>query len=402
MKKKTTKAASLLLALTMALSLSLSLAACSDDSASSDAASSESASSESTESTESTETTESVIASFGAAADFDYLNFTYEQGLTTDGLWEGVTATDYVTLPEDFANVTVPTAEVTPTDESIQYQIDMILESYATTETLTEGTAADGDTVSIDYAGSIGGVLFTGGTATGYSITLGSGTFIDGFEEAVVGHDVGETFDIVVTFPEGYSDTTDADGNTIVLSGAEATFTVTLNSITATIIPELTDDWVYENLYAMAGFTTADELTEEITYELYLQNIDIYVWNYISENAEISSIPAVITNYQVCQFLSYYDYVAYTYGVDLDTFVTEMIGIESVDAFLVLQEESILMYAELSLMQQAAAELLGLEVTDDVLEGYAEYLESNPEAYVALNALANLVDDTLVAGATMS
>ncbi len=392
MKKNITKLASLLLALTMVASL----AACSGDDSSSEVAES------TADSTASSESTTEDISIFGAVADFDYLNFTYEQGLTTDGLWEGVTATDYVTLPDDFANVTVPTAEVTPTDESIQYQIDMILESYATTEAVTEGTAADGDTVNIDYAGSIGGVFFTGGTATGYDLTLGSGTFIDGFEEAIVGHDVGETFDIVATFSEGYSDTTDADGNTIVLSGAEATFTITLNSIAVTVTPELTDEWVEENLFAVAGYTTADELTQEITNELFLQNIDIYLWNYISENAVISSIPAVITNYQVCQFLSYYDYIAYTYGVDLDTFVTGMIGLESADAFLLLQQDTIIMYAELSLMQQAAAELLGLEVTEDVLEPYAEYLDSNPESYVALNALANLVDETLAEGVILS
>ncbi len=399
MKLNTTKLASGLLALSMVFSL----AACSSDAETSSSEATDTASSESTEvTTESTESTEATVASFGAAADFDYLNFTYDQGLSTDGLWEGVTALDYVTLPEDFANVSVPTDEVTPTDESIQYQLDLITESYATTEYVTDRAAESGDIANIDYAGSIGGVLFTGGTATGYDLTLGSGSFIDGFEDAIIGHEVGETFDIVVTFPEGYSDTTDADGNTIVLSGAEATFTVTLNSLSATVIPELTDDWVYENLYAVAGFTTADDLIEAITQELFLQNIDIYVWDYISANAEISSVPAVIINYNVCQFLSYYDYQAYYYGVDLDTFVTELIGLDSVDAFLALQEETILMYAELSLMQQAVAESLGLVVTDELMEGYAEYLDSNPEAYVALNALANLVDETLVEGAVMS
>ncbi|MFI3169475.1 MAG: FKBP-type peptidyl-prolyl cis-trans isomerase [Faecalibacterium sp.] len=396
MRLNTTKIASLLLAFTMAASL----AACSSEAASS---SEDSSTSEETASSETTTTTtEDGIASFGPATDFDYLNFTYDQGLTTDGLWDGITALDYVTLPEDFANVTVPTEEVTPTEESIQAQLDLITESYATTESVTDRAAESGDTVNVDYAGSIGGVLFTGGTATGYDLTLGSATFIDGFEEAIIGHEVGETFDITVTFPEGYSDSTDADGNTIVLSGAEATFAITLNSISATVTPELTDDWVYENLYALAGFTTTDDLVEAITEELFLQNIDVYVWNYISENAVITEVPAVIINYQVCQFLSYYDYQAYYYGVDLDTFVTTLIGLDDVDAFLAMQEDTILMYAELSLMQQAVAESLGLEVTDELMEGYAEYLDSNPEAYVALNALANLVDEVLVDGAVMS
>ncbi len=398
MKKITTKGITLLLALT----LCASLAACSDDSSSSSTSesdvSSESASSEST----STE-----VSMFGAVADFDYLNFTYTEGVTDDGLWEGVTASDYVTLPEDFANITIPTAEVTPTDESIQYQLDLIAESYASVEYVTDRAAEEGDVANIDYSGTVGGVLFTGGTYAGYDLTLGSDSFIDGFEDAIIGHEVGETFDVVVTFPEGYSDTTDADGNALVLSGAEATFVVTINSLSATVTPELTDEWVYENLYATAGIATADDLTEEITSELFLQNINLYVWEYLSENAEISSVPAVIINYMVCQFLSYYDYQAYIYqdyydGDDLDAFVVGLIGLESADELLLLQQESIMTYAELSLMQQAVAEQLGLAVTDEVLEGYADYLESNPTSYVALNALANLVDEVLVEGVILS
>lgn len=397
MKKITTKGITLLLALT----LCASLAACSSDDSS--ASESTDTSSESTTS----ESTTSGISIFGAVADFDYLNFTYTEGLTDEGLWEGITATDYVTLPDDFANVTIPTEDVTPSDESIQEQIDEILAAYIPTEYVTERAAEEGDVANIDYSGSIGGVLFTGGTYAGYDLTLGSGSFVDDFEDQIIGHEVGESFEVVVTFPEGYSDTTDADGNTLVLSGAEATFEVTLNSLSATVTPELTDDWVYENLYASYGYTTATELTQDITSELFLQNINLYVWDYMTENTEISSVPAVIINYMVCQFLCYYDYQAYIYqdyydGDDLESFAVNMIGLESADALLVYMEDSIYEYAELVLMQQAIAEQLGLEVTDEVLELYAEYLDTEPLSYVSYIALQNLVDEVLVDSVILS
>ena len=65
-----------------------------------------------------------------------------------------------------------------------------------------------------DYSGAVDGVAFTGGTATGYDLTLGSHSFIDGFEDQIIGHNIGDTFDVTVTFPEGYGDSTDAEGNT--------------------------------------------------------------------------------------------------------------------------------------------------------------------------------------------
>ncbi|MFR9068253.1 MAG: FKBP-type peptidyl-prolyl cis-trans isomerase [Faecalibacterium prausnitzii] len=71
---------------------------------------------------------------------------------------------------------------------------------------------------------------------------------IDGFEDQIIGHNIGDTFDVTVTFPEGYGDSTDAEGNTITLSGKEAVFSVTLNAITQSVVPTLTDEWVESNL----------------------------------------------------------------------------------------------------------------------------------------------------------
>ena len=114
-------------------------------------------------------------AVYGSAEDYDYENFSYSSGLDENGYWEGVKALDYVTLPENFASLTFKRSEIEPTEEEIQSEIDSLLSDHATEKQVTDRAAADGDTVNIDYAGSVDGVAFSGGTYSGYSLTLGSG-----------------------------------------------------------------------------------------------------------------------------------------------------------------------------------------------------------------------------------
>lgn len=118
------------------------------------------------------------------------------------------------------------------TDEDVEAAIRTDLQTLKQSVSVS-GPAKKGDTVVMNYVGKIDGVAFDGGTADDASLTLGSNTFIDGFEDAIVGHSVGETFDINVTFPEDY-------GNE--LAGQDAVFTITLKQIDR--LPELTDDLV--------------------------------------------------------------------------------------------------------------------------------------------------------------
>lgn len=90
----------------------------------------------------------------------------------------------------------------------------------------------DGDTVNIDYSGSIDGFVFQGGTAQNKNLTIGSHTFIDDFEEQLIGHKIGETVEVNVTFPENYGRSyTDDKGETKSFNGAEAVFSVKINGI---------------------------------------------------------------------------------------------------------------------------------------------------------------------------
>jgi len=119
--------------------------------------------------------------------------------------------------------------------------------------------AKDGDEVVIDFAGKKDGVVFDGGTATDYTLKIGAGQFIPGFEEGIIGHSTGETFDLDLSFPDDYHA---AD-----LAGTSVVFTTTLKKVTEPTLPKLDDE-----LAKKAGpFTTLDELKADIKHELTLQ-----------------------------------------------------------------------------------------------------------------------------------
>ena len=366
--------------------LALSMAGCSGNSA----ASSQAASSESTR-----------LISIGNAADYDYQNFTYSDGLDENGYWSGIKALDYVTLPEDYASISIARADVEPTAEEVQSQIDSVLSQNATTQEV-DRAAASGDTVNIDYAGTVDGVAFTGGTYSGYSLTLGSGTFIDGFEDQIVGHKPGETFDVTVTFPEGYNDSTDADGNTVVLSNKEAVFSVTLNSITEEVLPELTDAWVDATYGSTDDVHTVEELRTLYQKILYEDNLHTALMNYLMDHSTFKSIPQEISDYQVTQCLNYYYTMANYYGYDLDSFVQSLMGYENADAMLSALADSIESYAKEALLYQAVAEASGIAPTQEQIDAYASYTSNYGANYCTMVALMDAVTAALSDGAVVA
>ena len=366
--------------------LALSMAGCSGNSA----ASSQAASSESTR-----------LISIGNAADYDYQNFTYSDGLDENGYWSGIKALDYVTLPEDYASISIARADVEPTAEDVQSQIDSVLSQNATTQEV-DRAAASGDTVNIDYAGTVDGVAFTGGTYSGYSLTLGSGTFIDGFEDQIVGHKPGETFDVTVTFPEGYNDSTDADGNTVVLSNKEAVFSVTLNSITEEVLPELTDAWVDATYGSTDDVHTVEDLRALYQKILYEDNLHTALMNYLMDHSTFKSIPQEIGDYQVTQCLNYYYTMANYYGYDLDSFVQSLMGYENADAMLSALADSIESYAKEALLYQAVAEASGIAPTQEQIDAYASYTSNYGANYCTMVALMDAVTAALSDGAVVA
>ena len=372
------------LCLLCAGALALTAAGCSQSAASSSAAS------------------EAESSVYGKASDYDYQNFTYSDGLDENGYWDGVRALDYVTLPEDYASISLKKSDIEPTAEEVQSQIDNLLSQNTTTQQVTDRAAADGDTVNIDYAGTVDGVAFTGGTYSGYSLTLGSGTFIDGFEDQIIGHTPGETFDVNVTFPDGYSDSTDSEGNAVVLSNKKAVFSVTLNYISEEVLPELTDAWVDENFGTSDDIHTVEDLRALYQKMLYESNLSDAVMSYLLENSTFKDLPKEVTDYQVNQCLNYYYTMANYYGYDLDSFLQTASGYENADALLDAMNDSITQYAREALLYQAVAEAMDIVPTQEQIDTYSAYTETYGADYCTMVALMDAVSDALTTGAQVA
>jgi trigger factor len=176
-------------------------------------------------------------------------------------------------------------------------------------------------------------------------------------------------------------------------------FTITLNSISASVTPELTDEWVADYLGESDGIYTVEDLTDYFYNYLYTQNLSNAVYTYLMANSTFKDVPQVALNYQVCECLNYYYTAAQNYGVSLDELLQSYVGYDSADAMLVYLEDTIISYCQESLMYQAVAEKLGLVCTDEMYNVYADYVDTYGEAYLRMYALVDGVMDALCDGA---
>ena len=309
-------------------------------------------------------------SAYGTVDSFDYQNFTYSDGLDANGYRTGITAQDYVTLPDNVAALPIKKADVTPSDSDVQARIDSLLSQYSTTQAVTDRAAQNGDVVNIDYSGTVDGVAFNGGTYQGYDLTLGSGSFIPGFEDQIVGHNTGDTFDVTVTFPDGYDASTDSDGNTVELSGKEAVFRVTVNSISEPVTPELTDEWVDSTFGTSDDVHTVEELKAFFSSALYDQNLEDAIMDALLDTADFKDVPKQISDYYICMFLNYYSQLATYYSSDLNT-LAQAQGYASADAMLGASDTVITHLSKQDLLYQAIAETQGIQPTQEQLDAAA-------------------------------
>lgn len=342
------------------------------------------------------------VSQFGSVADFDYEAFDYSDGLDENGYWSGIKALDYVTLPEDFGSIALKENDLTPTEDELQQQVDNLLNQYTSSQPVTGRSAQSGDVANIDYTGTVDGVAFTGGTATGYDLTLGSGSFIDGFEDQIIGHNVGDTFDVTVTFPDGYGDSTDAEGNTITLSGKEAVFSVTLNAITQSVVPTLTDEWVETNFAASDDLHTADALRQYFDRALYANNLDNAAMDYLLTNSTFKEVPTQITSYYIRMFLNYHSQLATQYGMELDAYAQAK-GYADADAMLADSDAYFEHLAKQDLVFQAIAEQLDITPTQEQIDSAnSSYADTYGAQRSMLNALQLAVLDKVEESAVLS
>ena len=176
---------------------------------------------------------------------------------------------DYVTIG-DYKGFTLDRYTQAVTDDDVDAQISYELQDKVTE--VTDGTVENGDTVTINYTGTVDGKEFDGGSAQDYDLVVGEGSMgIDGFEEGLIGMKKGETKELTLTLPEGYSENDS-------LSGKEAVFKITLQKFAR--VPELTDDWVAAN----TDYKTVDEYKQSVRDELEKQ-ADMAADNQLYEDA---------------------------------------------------------------------------------------------------------------------
>lgn len=160
-------------------------------------------------------------------------------GLTGCGDSKAKSYSKYVELGEYKGIKYTKTVEEV-TDEQVEERTTAFRSSLAEEKEITDRAVEDGDIVNIDYVGTMDGEAFEGGTAEGQKLTIGSGQYIDGFESGLIGHNIGETVELNLNFPDPYPNNQD-------IAGKPVTFTVTINSITVKEKPVLTDELVKEN-----------------------------------------------------------------------------------------------------------------------------------------------------------
>ena len=209
-----------------------------------------------------------------------------------------------ITLP-DFKTISVTVA---PMENVTQEEVDAVIQqALAESPEVVEDAAKEGDTVNIDYSGSIDGVKFDGGTAEKQDLKLGSGQFIPGFEDQLIGAKAGETVTVKVTFPEQYGN---AD-----LAGKAAEFEVKVNEVKRE--PELSDEWVknYDGTTAETIESYRDQIREQLQNRKefnYHSEIQDQAIQQISEKTEVELsknfldyAKAYILNAQLSQYKQY-------------------------------------------------------------------------------------------------
>ncbi|NLW16483.1 MAG: hypothetical protein GX033_02330 [Firmicutes bacterium] len=314
--------------------------------------------------------------------------FDYSAGLTDEGYFKNIKASDYVTLP-DYRAASISPEVFIASEEALNEQLANILARYTTYEEITDRAVADGDTVNIDYVGKIDGVAFDGGSTNGQGtdVTIGVTQYIDDFLEQLIGHRPGETFDIEVTFPDPYTNNPD-------LSGKDAVFTVTINHIRGEAIEaELTDEIASEY-----GFDTKEELIADIEeWIINQQKLDFF--EELIVDVECDEIPEAVLDYVKNLDIAYFTDFAKLNNMDVDTLLATYMGYDSLDAYIDAQADAYKDKATKYLIVQAIAETEGLSATDDDItaEGYTDYIETHGKPYLKLILLHSKIVPHFVA-----
>ena len=264
----------------------------------------------------------------------------------------------YVTVG-DYKGIEVNVAAPVVDEEEWNSMVDSFYSTYFPAEKgVTDRVVKYGDTANIDYVGTKDGVAFEGGTASGYNLVIGSGSFIAGFEDGLVGVMPGETVDLDLTFPENYGS---AD-----LAGQAVVFTVTVNYV----LPEEMDDSVVAGI-GIEGVTDAEGLRQYV-YD-YLYSMAESEYNTAVQNAVMDAfmagntykdVPEVLVEKYATSTRANLESTAESYGLDADTFTQYSYGMDLESFVSTYCEEAV----KQDLALQAVANAEGLNITDEELD----------------------------------
>ena len=271
---------------------------------------------------------------------------------------------EYVKLGT-YLGVEAEKASTELTDKEIEDAINEFLDNYKDYEQIKEGVVAEGDTVGIDYVGKLDGVAFEGGTGS-YDLKIGSNSFIDGFEDGLIGAKIGETVDLNLTFPKDYK----AED----LAGKAVVFTVTVKYKLGTekVRPEMNEDFAKK-----LGYKTVEALREDLVKYFKQQketeverDFMISLWDNIIGSCEIKKHEGIYDEYYD-SFMDPYEAEAEYYKMTLEKYVETYFGMKY-DEFLKYVEDYAQSCMEQELVCRAIAKNEKMVVSD---EDYAKILE---------------------------
>lgn len=263
-------------------------------------------------------------------------------------------------------------AQVKPievTDEEIQAKIDALVERNARIITVEDRPAQNDDIAVIDFEGFVDGTAFDGGKGEEYELTLGSGQFIPGFEDQIVGHNTGDEFDVNVTFPEQYTES---------LAGKDATFKVVLHEIKSKELPEVDDEFAQDAADCDNVDALKVSLKEEIEEEKKAatdSEVRQQVLEKLAENV-VAEIPPVMVEDEINNQIRDLDYRFSSQGMSFDMYL-QYTGM-TMEQYKENAKEGAENNVKVRLGLEKIAELEKIEVTDEELE--AEY-EKFAETY---------------------
>lgn len=290
------------------------------------------------------------------APDVEVTDVSKEDGVK----FKAICTTKPVVNITDYKGIEVTKTVNAVTDEMVEHEIGHMLERNSRTVNVDDRAAENGDDVVIDFEGFKDGVAFEGGKAEKFNLTLGSGQFIPGFEDQVVGHNIGDEFDVNVTFPEEY--------HAAELAGAPVVFKIKLHEIKKTELPELDDEFVKDT----SDFETVDELKADIRKHLEEDaekkadnEVEGAILDAVIAKLE-GEIPEVMFENRVNEMVNELGQRLAQQGMNLDMYM-QFTGmtIESVKETYKEQAEK---QVKLRLALEKIAELEDVEVTDEDIE----------------------------------